>query len=70
MDSVLYMFWGGVGSKQMLSIDLVRGIRDASSPCGGPFWGVGGGYPYVTDCHRPLHGLLWSRVPGQESGQE
>ena len=26
--------------------------------------------PYMTDCHSPLNGVLWSRVPGQEPGQE
>lgn len=24
----------------------------------------------LHDCHSPLHGVLWSHVPGQEPGQE
>lgn len=33
-------------------------------------WRGVGRCPYVTDCHSPVHGVLWLHVPGQEPGWE
>lgn len=57
----LYIYCG-LGSDNRCFLWASSEIRDASSGCGE----ASGCWPYMTDCHGPLHKVPWSQGPDLE----